>query len=51
MQAYERSMQRGDTHLVLRPDSDFFRYFGNPSGKEAPAGTPAPAATNPPASK
>jgi modulator of FtsH protease HflC len=38
MQAYERSMQHGDTHLVLRPDSDFFRYFGDPSGK-----TPAPA--------
>ena len=36
MQAYERSMQKGDTHLVLRPDSDFFRYFGDPSGKEAP---------------
>ena len=33
MQAYERSMQRSDTHLVLRPDSDFFRYFGDPSGK------------------
>ena len=36
MQAYERSMQRGDTHLVLRPDSDFFRYFGDPSGKTPP---------------
>jgi len=33
MQAYERSMQHADTHLVLRPDSDFFRYFGDPSGK------------------
>jgi len=33
MQAYERSMQHNDTHLVLRPDSDFFRYFGDPSGK------------------
>jgi modulator of FtsH protease HflC len=33
MQAYERSMQHGDTHLVLRPDSDFFRYFGDPQGK------------------
>jgi modulator of FtsH protease HflC len=36
MQAYERSIQHTDTHLVLRPDSDFFRYFGDPSGK-APA--------------
>ena len=33
MQAYERSMQHNDTHLVLRPDSDFFRYFSDPSGK------------------
>ncbi|MFZ0426165.1 MAG: protease modulator HflC [Xanthobacteraceae bacterium] len=37
MQAYERSMQHSDTHFVLRPDSDFFRYFGNPTGKAAPA--------------
>ena len=33
MQAYEKSMQHGDTRLVLKPDSDFFRYFGNPSGQ------------------
>jgi len=33
MQAYERSLQKGDTNLVLRPDSNFFRYFGDPSGK------------------
>jgi modulator of FtsH protease HflC len=33
MQAYERSMQHTDTHLVLRPDSEFFRFFGDPSGK------------------
>jgi membrane protease subunit HflC len=33
MQAYEKSMTHGDTRLVLRPDSDFFRYFGDPSGK------------------
>jgi membrane protease subunit HflC len=50
MQAYERSMQKGDTNLVLRPDSDFFRYFGDPSGKtrqltaQAPAGSAAAAA-------
>ncbi len=55
MQAYERSMQHGDTHLVLRPDSDFFRYFGDPTGKSLPEGTkataPVPgtaATTNPP---
>jgi membrane protease subunit HflC len=54
MQAYERSMQHGDTHLVLRPDSDFFRYFIDPSGKSPPdaaaaLAAPAPAvAANPP---
>jgi membrane protease subunit HflC len=52
MQAYEKSMQHGDTHLVLRPDSDFFRYFVDPSGKMPPDGAPAltapaPAAANP----
>ena len=45
MQAYERSMQKGDTNLVLRPDSDFFRYFGDPSGKALP-GFSAPAAAS-----
>jgi len=44
MQAYERSMQHSDTHLVLRPDSDFFRYFGDPSGKAAESGAPASSA-------
>jgi modulator of FtsH protease HflC len=46
MQAYERSMQKGNTNLVLRPNSDFFRYFGDPSGRaplEAAAAPPAPA--------
>jgi modulator of FtsH protease HflC len=36
MQAYEAGLRSGDTRLVLRPDSDFFRYFGSPSGKETP---------------
>jgi membrane protease subunit HflC len=34
MQAYEKSMQHNDTHLVLKPDSDFFRYFSNSSGQQ-----------------
>ena len=37
MQAYDRSMQRGDTRLVLKPDSDFFRYFSDPLGRQQPA--------------
>jgi membrane protease subunit HflC len=34
MQAYEAGLRANDTRLVLRPDSDFFKYFGNPAGKE-----------------
>jgi modulator of FtsH protease HflC len=36
MQAYEAGLRPNDTRLVLRPDSDFFKYFGNPSGRAAP---------------
>ncbi len=42
MQAYDKSMQRGDTRLVLKPDTDFFRYFSNPSGKLPPDAQAAP---------
>jgi membrane protease subunit HflC len=47
MQAYERSMEHNDTRMVLRPDSNFFRYFGDPTGKSMPDGA-ATAPTNPP---
>jgi membrane protease subunit HflC len=33
MQAYENGLKPNDTRLVLNPDSNFFRYFNNPSGK------------------
>lgn len=33
MQAYENGLQSKDTRLLLRPDSEFFRYFVDPSGK------------------
>jgi modulator of FtsH protease HflC len=36
MQAYEQGLQKGDTRLLLRPDSDFFRFFGDPAGKGRP---------------
>jgi len=49
MQAYERSMQHGDTHLVLKPDTDFFRYFSDPSGRPA-AREPGSASPSPQAS-
>jgi modulator of FtsH protease HflC len=53
MQAYERSMQHSDTRLVLRPDSDFFRYFSDPGGKvtdgaATSSGAAAAAAPTPP---
>ena len=43
MQAYEAAL-RGDTRMLLRPDSDFFRYFVDPSGKPRSSGT-TPGAT------
>jgi membrane protease subunit HflC len=33
MQAYENGLHASDTRMLLTPDSSFFRYFGNPSGK------------------
>jgi modulator of FtsH protease HflC len=44
MQAYEAGLRANDTRLVLRPDSDFFKYFGNPAGKEMPKDASQPAA-------
>ena len=29
MQAYEKALIGGDTSLILSPDSDFFKFFGN----------------------
>ena len=54
MQAYDKSMQRGDTRMVLKPDTDFFRYFSNPSGTLSgaaanPQASAPPAAAAPPA--
>jgi modulator of FtsH protease HflC len=42
MTAYENGLRSNDTRFLLRPDSDFFRYFSNPSGKTG-GETPAPA--------
>jgi membrane protease subunit HflC len=43
MTAYENSLKSNDTRFLLRPDSDFFRFFGGASGKPAAAAA-APAA-------
>ena len=51
MQAYETGLKSTDTRLLLKPDSDFFRFFVDPSGKPregGPApGSPPPAASAP----
>jgi membrane protease subunit HflC len=33
LQAYETGLKSGDTRLVITPDSEFFRYLNNPTGK------------------
>jgi membrane protease subunit HflC len=33
MQAYEASIRHNDTRMLLRPDTEFFRFFGDPMGK------------------
>ena len=37
MQAYEAGLRSSDTQLVLSPDSDFFRFFRESSGAQAPS--------------
>ncbi|HVV61431.1 MAG TPA: protease modulator HflC [Pseudolabrys sp.] len=48
MQAYDAGLRQNDTRMLLRPDTNFFRYFNNPSGKlpqaAASPGAPAPEA-------
>jgi membrane protease subunit HflC len=34
MQAYENGLRQGDTRMILSPNSDFFRYFGDPQGRQ-----------------
>jgi membrane protease subunit HflC len=43
MTAYENGLKGNDTRFLLKPDSDFFRYFGNPNGSTPPAQPPAAA--------
>jgi modulator of FtsH protease HflC len=45
MQAYEQGLKHSDTRMLLKPDSNFFRYFTDPSGKPRENSTkPAPSA-------
>jgi membrane protease subunit HflC len=43
MAAYENGLKSNDTRFLLRPDSDFFKFFSNSSGKP-PAAAALPAA-------
>ena len=36
MQAYEKALIGGETSLVLSPDSEFFKFFGNVKSKSIP---------------
>ncbi|EJW11211.1 HflC protein [Rhodovulum sp. PH10] len=50
MQAYEAGMKPGDTRFLLRPDSEFFRYFGGSHGRQgAAAAAPSSAPSSAPA--
>ncbi|AVO43661.1 protease modulator HflC [Phreatobacter cathodiphilus] len=42
MQAYEQSLKQSDTRMVLSPNSEFFRYFGDPAGRRNGPRPPAP---------
>ena len=35
LQAYETGLKSGDTRMVITPDSEFFKYLNNPTGKPA----------------
>jgi membrane protease subunit HflC len=37
MQAYESGLRHNDTRMVLQPDSEFFRYFNDPTGHQGGA--------------
>jgi membrane protease subunit HflC len=54
MSAYENGLKSSATRYLLKPDSDFFKYFGSPTGKSdnaaaAPAAGATAAAPAPPA--
>jgi modulator of FtsH protease HflC len=47
MTAYETGLKSNDTRFLLRPDSDFFKFFSNSSGKPPAAAPAAEAAAAP----
>jgi membrane protease subunit HflC len=49
MTAYDNGLKGTETRFLLQPDSDFFKYFGSPSGKPPVAPAASAAAAEPPA--
>src|ERR1700674_4516870 len=47
MTAYENGLKSNDTRFLLRPDSDFFKFFRNSFGKPPVAAAPVAAAPRP----
>ena len=47
MTAYETGLRASDTRFLLRPDSDFFKFFSNSSGKPPVAPSAAAVAPKP----
>ncbi|MFZ5735742.1 MAG: protease modulator HflC [Pseudomonadota bacterium] len=45
MTAYEQALKSNDTRFLLRPDSDFFRFFGSAEGRATNGAAPSAAAT------
>jgi membrane protease subunit HflC len=41
MQAYETGLKSNDTRMLLKPDTDFFRYFVDPTGKQRDSNNPS----------
>jgi membrane protease subunit HflC len=49
MQAYETALKSGDTRLLLSPDSQFFQYFNDASGKQGKGSVGPGVPSTPPA--
>ena len=47
MTAYENGLKGNDTRFLLKPDSDFFRFFGSPGGGKVPVDPAVGAAPKP----
>ena len=42
MQAYEAGIKSSDTRMLLSPDSEFFKYFNDPTAAQAGGSLAAP---------